>query len=60
LVIIDGYWESGDVHGQAIAQWLPRLCHVQSTVFVTQKSGDAFFKVPVPSNAMPTMQAKAA
>ncbi|MFM8214331.1 MAG: hypothetical protein ACKN82_06815 [Pirellula sp.] len=60
LIIIDGYWENEDVHGQAIAQWLPRLCHVQSTVFVSKKPGEAFVKVPVPSNAMPTMQTKAA
>ena len=60
LVIIDGYWESDDVHGQAIAQWLPRLCHVQSTIFASKKPGEAFEKIPVPSNALPTMQTKAA
>ena len=60
LIIIDGYWENDDVHGQALAQWLPRLCHVQSTVFVSRKPGEAFVKIPVPSNAMPMMQTKAA
>lgn len=60
LVIIDGYWERGDAQGQAIAQWLPRLCNVQSTIFVAKSSVDAFVQVPVPANAMPVMQTKAA
>lgn len=60
LILINGYWESGEVHGQAIAQWLPRLCHVHSTIFVAKRPGDSFVKVPVPSNAMPMLQSKAA
>jgi len=60
LVIIDGYWDRDDVQGQAIAQWLPRLCHVQSTIFVARNSAEPFVRVPVPANAMPVMQIKAA
>lgn len=60
LILINGYWESSDVHGQAIAQWLPRLCHVQSTIYVAKQPGDSFVKIPVPSNAMPILQTKAA
>lgn len=60
LVIIDGNWESGDANGQAIAQWLPRLCHVQSTIFAAKASGSAFVQIPIPSNAMPVLQTKAA
>lgn len=60
LLIIDGYWESGDVHGQALAQWLPRLCHVNSAIFVAKNPGDAFVQIPVPANAMPVLQTKAA
>lgn len=60
LVIIDGFWENGDANGQAIAQWLPRLCHVQSTLFVARSPGEPLVKVPVPNNAMPVLQTKAA
>ena len=60
LVIIDGFWENGDANGQAIAQWLPRLCHVQSTIFVARSPGEPLVKVPVPNTAMPVLQTKAA
>jgi hypothetical protein len=60
LVIIDGYWEQGDIHSQAIAQWLPRLCHVDSAIFVAKKPGGVFERVAVPANAMPILQTKAA
>ena len=60
LVIIDGFWENGDANGQAIAQWLPRLCHVQSTLFVARSPGEPLVKVPVPNTAMPVLQTKAA
>ncbi|MFM8570168.1 MAG: hypothetical protein ACKOAU_01090 [Pirellula sp.] len=60
LVLIDGNWDHGDMNSQAIAQWLPRLCHVQSSIFVAKTLGESFVKVPVPSNSMPVVQTKAA
>jgi hypothetical protein len=50
LVIIDGHWESNDPVGQAIQNWLPRLCHDQSTVFACSKRGEPLVQQALPSS----------
>lgn len=60
LIVIDGYWGESDENGQAIRQWLPRLCHAQSAIFASTTPGGVFQRVEVPSNAMPIAVPKAA
>ena len=60
LILIDGYIGQGDADADAIAQWLPRLCHVQSTIFAAQNAGGVFLPIPRPTNAMPSQLPKAA
>lgn len=52
LVIVDGHWNTGDDVSQAIQQWLPRLCHDQSTIFARNNQTDSFTKQPLPSTAV--------
>ncbi len=51
LVIIDGGWGAESPQAKAIADWLPRLCHSESTIFAASAQGANLVKVPVPSNA---------
>lgn len=52
LVIIDGEWGTDTTQGRAIADWLPRLCHGNSTIFACSVKGGALVKVPLPANAI--------
>lgn len=52
LVIVDGRWNSGDDISQAIHQWLPRLCHDQSTIFARNSDSEAFVKQAIPATAV--------
>lgn len=49
LIIIDGDWETGTPNSNAIAQWLPRLCHATSTIFAASKTGGPLVSVPLPN-----------
>ena len=52
LVIVDGRWSSDDEISQAIHQWLPRLCHNQSTIFARNSDSDAFVKQTLPATVV--------
>jgi hypothetical protein len=48
LVIIDSQWLEDPSQMTAITQWLPRLCHTDSTIFGVASDG-CFEKKPVPA-----------
>lgn len=53
LILIDGYWSDTGENGQAIRQWLPRLCHSQSAIFASSRPGGPLERIEIPSNALP-------
>jgi hypothetical protein len=52
LIIIDGEWNLQSESGEAIRDWLPRLCHGNSVIFATSVQGGVLESIPVPSNAV--------
>lgn len=51
LIVIDGYWNEASANGEAIAKWLPRLCHSKSAIFASTSKGGNLFRIPTPSVA---------
>ena len=51
LIIIDGSWGVDTAQAKAIADWLPRLCHSNSTIFSTSSVGGKLEKVALPATA---------
>ena len=60
LVIIDGEWGADSAAGRAITDWLPRLCHNNSTIFAASTQGGTFVKVEAPSSAVDHSQLRRA
>lgn len=52
LVIIDGEWGTDSLQNHAIVEWLPRLCHSQSTIFASATPGGKLEMIPVPATAV--------
>ena len=52
LVVIDGPWTKDSPQVRAIADWLPRLCHSNSTIFATTVQGGMLNRVELPSTAI--------
>jgi hypothetical protein len=48
LVIIDGGYDSAEVSGKTIQQWLPRLATEHSAIFASIHPGGAFERIRVP------------
>ena len=51
LVIIDGCWGDGSEQAKTLEQWLPRLCHRDSGVFVSSQEGGALQRIATPPTA---------
>jgi hypothetical protein len=45
LLIIDNGWQEDSSNGAALAQWLPRLTHAQSTIFARQNRSEALMQI---------------
>jgi hypothetical protein len=60
LVIVDGGWGAETAQGKAIADWLPRLCHAQSTIFATSQQGGNLERMPLPASAVDRSTLRAA
>lgn len=60
LVIIDGEWGTDSIQSRSIAEWLPRLCHVQSTIFASATLGGKLERIPVPATAVETIHLRSA
>jgi hypothetical protein len=52
LIIIDGGYGTDSAQGKAIADWLPRLCHAQSTIFASATPGGNLVSIPLPATAV--------
>jgi hypothetical protein len=52
LIIIDGEWGASTQQGKAIAEWLPRLCHSNSTIFASSKQGGALTLCALPESVI--------
>lgn len=54
LVIMDGNWGDGSEQAALLEQWLPRLCHSESGVFVSREEGGKLTRIPTPATAAST------
>jgi len=49
LIVIDGCWNESSANGEAIAKWLPRLCHSKSAIFASGVKGGSLVRIPTPN-----------